>query len=170
MAVMTEEQQVFLEGLVKDMTLLLHTYAWQSFPDKESVEDIVNDTLLIACQKIDVLEQSPNPEGWLMQTLKYVILNRKKQRRRQEIQIDMDGEVETVPAPQRYADKDMDIAGAQILGAEDYAMFRRFTLKEITGQEAAEEWGCSLDAANKRLQRMRKKLQEAFKKDLSRMS
>ena len=42
----------------------------------------VQDTFRIACTKVDELITSPNPKGWLMNTLKNVINNMKRSRAR----------------------------------------------------------------------------------------
>lgn len=50
-------------------------YAISALNDRSLAEEAVQDTYRIACAKADDFLSSPNPKGWLLNTLKYVIKN-----------------------------------------------------------------------------------------------
>lgn len=56
----------------------LLSYAMSVLHDHEQCEEIVQDVFLIAWQKVDAVLDSPNPCGWLMNTLKFTLKNYNK--------------------------------------------------------------------------------------------
>lgn len=64
-----------IEQLYLRMYPLLAAYARSQLDSDAIAEEAVQDTFVIACQKRRALADSPNPEGWLMNTLKNVISN-----------------------------------------------------------------------------------------------
>lgn len=69
------EQERKIEKLYREMYSLLYIYAENALANKHLAEEAVQDTFRIACAKAEAVLGSPNPKGWLVNTLKYVILN-----------------------------------------------------------------------------------------------
>ena len=66
--------------LYREMYETLYVYAKNALSDPHLAEEATQDVFCIACAKSDELLQSNNPKGWLMQTLKNLIRNIKRQR------------------------------------------------------------------------------------------
>ena len=64
------EQRKQLEQLYREMNDLLKGYAYSKLADWSRAEEAVQETFRIACGKQEILLDSENPKGWLMNTLK----------------------------------------------------------------------------------------------------
>ena len=64
-----------IEELYMQMYDKLFVYARSSLSNDSQAEEAVQETFRIACTRADVLYTSPNPEGWLVNTLKNVLSN-----------------------------------------------------------------------------------------------
>jgi RNA polymerase sigma-70 factor (ECF subfamily) len=64
----------FFEQLFIEMRSKLIRFAEAKIADKQTAEDIVEETFKTAWQKIDELAASENPHGWLINALKLHIL------------------------------------------------------------------------------------------------
>lgn len=166
MAALDKESQFLIETLFKQMYRNLLVYAQNAFSDMSLAEEAVQDTFQIACTKIQDISTSPNPNGWLVKTLKYVISNKKKKLANQNTLFISDRALDqNIEIPQHTLSIELEVACIEILGADDYKIFKRVTLKESTIREAAREFGLSEEACSKRVQRSKKKLQKIFKED-----
>jgi len=67
-----------IDRLYLQMYPMLFEYARSSLSSDALAEEAVQDTFIIACQKPEALCESPNPEGWLVNTLKNVLSNTKR--------------------------------------------------------------------------------------------
>ena len=63
-----------IERLYLQLYPLLFEYARSSLSSDSLAEEAVQDTFRIACQKPEAMINSPNPEGWIMNTLKNVTI------------------------------------------------------------------------------------------------
>ena len=71
-------QEEIIAQLYREMYRKLVVYAENALNDSLA-EEAVQDTFRIACSKYDELMNSSNPQGWLMNTLKNVIRNIRKE-------------------------------------------------------------------------------------------
>ena len=74
----THQAQVIAE-IYNKMYKQLLAYARSSLDQEYLVEESVQDTFRIACAKYDEFIGSPNPEGWLMITLRNIIRNTRRE-------------------------------------------------------------------------------------------
>ena len=72
---MNTEQSEIIEQLYLEMHDMLICYARSALEEDGLAEEAVHETFYIACQKPEQLCGSPNPKGWLVQTLKFTIKN-----------------------------------------------------------------------------------------------
>ena len=63
-------QRRLIEELYLEMYDKLLTYARCSLDGESLAEEAVQEAVQIACQKIDSLQESPNPRGWMFNTVK----------------------------------------------------------------------------------------------------
>ena len=72
---MKAQYKLEIERLYLQLYPLLFEYARSSLSSDSLAEEAVQDTFRIACQKPEAMINSPNPEGWIMNTLKNVLKN-----------------------------------------------------------------------------------------------
>lgn len=77
---MTNSESQKIEQLYIAMFTRLYGVALAALRDRNFAEEAVQDTFRIACSKPDRLLSSSNPEGWLMNTLKNVLMKIRSQR------------------------------------------------------------------------------------------
>ena len=75
---LNQEEEEYIERLYREMYTRLCIYAMSALGSKALAEEVVQDTFRIACIKPDGLMSSKNPRGWLINTLKNVIRNRRR--------------------------------------------------------------------------------------------
>lgn len=166
MIILSEHEQQIIEALYKQMYKRLFAYAFSVFRDKPSAEEAVQVTFQIACLKASTLAASPNPEGWLMNTLKYVMRNARKKQATKDALIVSDRELdENTAAMPHEISIETEVSFSDALGETDYKILKRVALKEATIREAAQEFGISEEACSKRVQRSKAKLRKLFQKD-----
>ena len=151
------------ELYVKQYDMLL-PYAMRMLKNDALAEEAVQETFRIACQKADVLYECANKEGWLLITLKNVILNIEKIQWRSERKI-----TEFSKTLESFyngpGNVDLDLLYKDLASTEEYILIKEMVLEEKSIRELAESRGISVDACKKRVQRakevLRKQLDQA---------
>ena len=169
---MLPEQQPFIEELYRRLFPNMFRYAKLHLENPLLAEELVQDSFHEAVRKVDVLIHHPNPQGWLMLTLQNKIQNCKRDLARQKEQIlaldkdtlesilISDSAEKTMLEKDDYSQTVMRIDGA--LNDEEKYLLRRFTFEEASHCEIAEELGISIWASQKRIVRIRSKLEKIF--------
>ena len=126
-------------------------------------EEVAQEAFLIACKKPDDVMNSENPQGWMVKTLHNLVKNLKRVLSNQDKYI--------INASRSYdktvhIDDYADIEYSDMLSIEEYRLFRRITLDHYSMREAAEEFGISIEACKKRVQRTRAKLRKQIMRDM----
>ena len=143
----------------------LKLYAFSQLKDMESAEDVVQDTFCTTIERWEQFCKSQNPEGWLMQTLKYKIMNKKRaeqknQRIAKECENNEDAiQKQIIPTDDKYG---VWMYCRERLSAEEYALLCSVIIEGKKFSEIAQEMGISLWASQKRMQRLLKKLRKMF--------
>lgn len=158
-----DKQKSFIEEMYMDMYYFLSTYAQSSFNDRALTEEAVQDTFRIACAKVDDFISSPNPKGWLLNTLKYVIKNMVRSRAYINNIIITSLDKNEITLAKNTDELNIDIIYSDIVDSEDYKLLKRIALDKYTMLEAAQELGISVEACKKRVQRAKKKLKKIIK-------
>ena len=153
-----ENQDAFIEKLYHEMFMQLNIYAQNILRDRALAEEAVQDTFRIACTKVDELISSPNPKGWLMNTLKNVINNMKRSRARWLRILFTSAEINEDSFGSTNDEIDPEIMYGGIISAEEFDLIKKVVLEKYSLLEAAEELGISIEACKKRLQRAKNKL------------
>lgn len=161
---MQEQISSEIEALyVKQYDMLL-TYAICILKNDTLAEEAVQETFRIACQKADSLFKSESKEGWLIITLKNVILNIKKMQWRADRKI-----TEFSKTLEGFddgpSDVDLDVLYKDLASTEEYILIKEQVLEQKSIRELAESRGISIAACKKRIQRakqvLRKRLTES---------
>ena len=156
-----KSEEIF-EQLYREMFDKLLAYAQSSLTDRHLAEEAVQDTFRIAWIKVDDLRTSPNPQGWLTNTLKNVMRNMKRSRARlSNIVIGtLTYDEQTMGASKD--EMDVDLLYSNIAASSEFKLIKKIALDSCTMIEMSEELGISIEACKKRVQRARKTLQKSF--------
>lgn len=149
-----------IERLYLQMFSLLFEYARSSLPNNALAEEAVQETFRIACQKPEALCSSPNPEGWLVNTLKYVISNMERSRNiamrilRGYFATNI---TELTTSTDRIG---VEILYDDIADTEEFKLLKELAIDRRSYLEMAESRNISIDTCRKRVQRAKEKLRK----------
>lgn len=146
----------------------LYIYALEILRNPSLAEEIVQETYLIAWIKYDKLKCSPNPGGWLMNTLKYTIRNMLRQTKEFAVpHLPLDEAIFIADEHDIISDKlfeiELDKACAKILSKTDYLILHKVALEGYTCVEVATMMGKKVSTCQKRYQRILKRLEKSEK-------
>lgn len=161
---MNLQQNEEIRQLYLEMSSKLFDYALSSLGNESLAEEAVQDTFRIACQKPEAFCNSPNPKGWLVNTLKYVISNTVKSRETstriltEYYKLRM-GEIQESTDPE-----DLELLYHDLTNLEEYQLVKEMAVDGKSYLELAKERNISVEACRKRMQRAREFLQRKIKK------
>lgn len=161
---MTQEQSDFIAQLYMEMYNNLFEYARCTLPNDSFAEEAVQDTFQIACQKPDAVCESPNPRGWLKNTLKYVICNTLKSQVTAKRILEQYYRFQADTFMQTTDSTDVSVLFHDIAQSEDFLLLQDMFLGGKTYLDLAKELGISVVACRKRIQRAREHLQKKLQK------
>ena len=140
----------------------MFTYATSVLNDKTLAEEAVQDTFCILCIKVDEVIEKENPNGWLMRVLQNVMRNMNRQRTTMNRLIMTSLQVENLEEILVYDEENVDILYGDVSARADFQLLKRVVLDNYSMLEAAEEFGITVDAYKKRVQRMKQFLRKKF--------
>ena len=144
----------------------LYQYARKICEDRTLAADIVQETLLIAYQKADELQNHENIAGWLYQTARYRMLHCLEDTLYYE---ELSTIAETVSDDAGFEDQSIAVLDlypelARQLNPQDLRLIIRHYEEGYNYKELAEEYHTSPDSVKMRVQRIRKQLQKSLLK------
>ena len=167
-------QEEIIAQLYREMYRKLVVYAENALNDSLA-EEAVQDTFRIACSKYDELMNSSNPQGWLMNTLKNVIRNIRKEQANLNkyfvMSLSLDVEEFMVVCAvgtdvhMRLEDTEVDLMYSDLLTEEEYQLLTLIVRYRYSILEAALEFGINVETCKKGIQRVKKKLRKILEKD-----
>ncbi|MGN1031100.1 MAG: RNA polymerase sigma factor [Butyricicoccaceae bacterium] len=161
---MDTNQEEQIRRLYLEMYDLLLAYAYSVLKNYALAEEAVQDTFRIACAKADQLLASPNPQGWLKNTLKYVLLNMQHSRARlNNLMIELI-QSDQWKAQGKCDEEDVDVLYSDLSQDENFQLLKEIILKQRSMLEVAQQLGISVEACKKRVQRAKKDLQTKLSK------
>ena len=160
---MMPDKNELVERLYRLHFKKLFIYANAVLRDPEQAKDVVQDTFHEALRRIDVFAKHENPGGWLMNTLKNKLKENERTRRRDLLRLlslDADFPDESnLPEPQ---EESVIEKVERVLTPEEYQLLKRLVFDRASHLEVAQEFGISVYASQKRLERIREKLYTVF--------
>lgn len=154
---MEHTPQSFLEELILAHYAAMERYAARFFSSRDLAQDAVQETFLIAQKKLDSLQASPNPQGWLFNTLKNVMGNIYKQQRQLSVMVPLtEGHGSEVMSP------DPAVEYERAVSPEDLELLIWVYCQDLPYQEAAKRLDISLSACKKRIQRAKHRLRDTL--------
>lgn len=149
------EQKQLVEKLFKAEYENMVAFANHILGDFNLADVAVQDTFLIALQKPDKLFESPNPTGWLYNTIKHVILHIERDRnylyKRNVSLYDISAESAS------YEDTYSEIS-PEVRQSDEWKLLTLFYIEGYSIRELAKKYDISEDACKSRLKRAREKL------------
>lgn len=158
---MEPNQKQRIEELYLAMHDMLLVYGQTALQSRTLAEEAVQETFRIACTKPEAVLGSPNPQGWLVNTLKNVIANTVKERNRTQ-RILAEYLTSCTRNPGTEDQLSLDVQHADLFDQEDYRLIRGIAIEGKTILELAREREISLNACKKRVQRARENLRKYF--------
>lgn len=157
---LTHKERRYIDRLYRDMYLSLYTYAHGILNNQYLAEESVQEAFQIACDKPEDLTTSPNPKGWLMNTLKNVMRNAQRKRALMEKYIDSMESVDLDRLENYDYDcgDDVDLMYSDLVSQADFYLLKRIDIERYTMLEMAEDLGITVEACKKRVQRAREKM------------
>ena len=153
---LTKEQDALLTSLYLEMYERLVNLAYRRLRSAALAEECAQETFCIACRRPEAALGSENPQGWLVNTLRYVVRNMERMLALRAAHAGGNAErVDDTPVYDDYTDAEF----SDLISDAEYRLFRRVAVDRCTMREAAQELGISEEACKKRMQRIRAKLQ-----------
>ena len=152
-----------IDRLYLQMYSMLFEYARSSLFSDTLAEEAVQDTFIIACQKPEALCESPNPEGWLVNTLKNVLSNTKRSQniaRRILLEYFATNTNEISTTNDSIS---LDIIYDNIADTEEFKLLKEIALDGLSYLEMAERRGITVGTCRKRVERAKKFLRKKIK-------
>lgn len=156
----------YIEGLYREMYTLMLNYAKRALLKESLAKEAVQETFVTACQHFDSLKSSPNPQGWLMNTLKYIILRIQETRNLHSRYLLLDNAALNVADPKAHH-PDPALLYDGLISQEDYYLLSRIGIDGYSILELADELGISLAACRKRIQRARERFRVQYGREIA---
>lgn len=157
---LSEFELRLIEQLYRAHYQRLYLYARALLQNAHLAEEAVQDTFHIACGRVEELQRSENPAGWLMVTEKNVIRNMERSRSSLYSAMKRELPYENAALGAKSDEISVDVLYGGILTEEDFLLLKRIVLDGWTYLEAAQELSITVEACRKRVQRSKEKLRK----------
>ena len=159
---LTASELEYIEGLYREMYTLMFYYAKKILLKEALAEEAVQETFVTACQRLDGLKSSPNPQGWVMNTLKHVTNKIKETRNVHNRYFLLGDSALSVVADSKANHSDPALLYDGLISQEDYYLLSRIGIDGYSILELADELDISLAACRKRIQRARERFRRQY--------
>ncbi len=168
---MLPEQDRFMEELHRKYFRKLTLYSMSVLRDSARAQDVVQDALHEALRNVNDLMRHENPGGWLMETVKNKVrdserTHRRYMRRFLSLDTEISAELFAVDSSAVELDESDDVVLMekieQLLTPEEYRLLKRLIFDKASHLETAQEFGITVYASQKRLERIREKLYREY--------
>lgn len=159
---MTAEQNEIIECLYRAHYKRLLAIAYKHSHNWEVAHELVQETFAVACAKIELLATHDNQVGWLVQTVKYIAYNDGRKRAQYaKLFLSLDSLFAGMePSKEDELHYERMLEGT--FSKEDLHLIRRIVIEKATYKDVAEELNIGVWAAQKRMQRLLKRLKKEF--------
>lgn len=160
---MNAVQSERIAELYQEMFEKLMSYARSSLDNEALAEEAVQETFRIACQKPEQLCDSPNPQGWLVQTLKYTICNMQSSRATAKRIVEKYLMTQAKEFSFSEDKLDLGVLYKNVADTEEFKLLSEMAIEGKSHEEMASSRGISVNACKKRVQRAKETLQRRIK-------
>lgn len=157
---MTTEERQQVEALYREMFEKLLSYAIANLENPALAEEAVQETFRIACQLPQRLCTSPNPQGWLVLTLRNTIRNIKSNQAtaHRVIESYLLQHLKEISVSQDQVS--VNVQYANVAESEEFKLLVEMAIEGKSHKEMAAARGISVEACKKRVQRAKEVLQK----------
>ena len=149
---MTSDQRKRIEEFYLEMYDRLFIYARSVLDNESLAEEAIQETFRIVCMKPEELLSSPNPKGWIVNTLKYTIQNMKRSRDKANVLL-----TQYLAANSSVAFSEdrisLEVTYENVARSEEFSLIKEMAVDGRSHLEMAQSRGISVAACKKRVQR-----------------
>ena len=149
---MTSDQRKRIEEFYLEMYDRLFIYARSALDNESLSEEAIQETFRIVCMKPEDLLSSPNPKGWIVNTLKYTIQNMKRSRDKANVLL-----TQYLAANSSVAFSEdrisLEVTYENVARSEEFSLIKEMAVDGRSHLEMAQSRGISVAACKKRVQR-----------------
>ena len=138
----------------------LMAYACSVLCNEALAEEAVQETFRIACQKPEQLCESANPQGWLVQTLKYTICNIKSSQATAKRVVEKYLTTQFQDLSFSEDRPDLNVLYENVADTEEFKLLAEMAIEGKSHLEMANSRGISVSACKKRVQRAKETLRK----------
>ena len=157
---MTEEYKERIEILYLSLYDKLMVYGRCAFQNEGLAEEAIQDTFRIACMKPQEVCESSNPEGWIVNTLKHIIANTKRNRMTANRILTEYISIQVKELAVSEDQLEFSLMYEEVAELEEYRLIREMIFEGKSHLELARERGISVAACRKRVQRAKEILRK----------
>ena len=162
--VLENAERQYVQELYLEHYPALRRAAWNLGFRGEAVEDWLQETFLVAIQRIDVLKRHENPRAYLIQVLRNVIGHQLRSMKYAAQVLEKLRVPES--AEEEYRDEtDPATLYRGLVSDEELRLLIRFYLEGWSQKELAGELDIDIEACSKRIQRAKAHLRAAMERD-----
>lgn len=149
---MTSDQHKRIEVFYLEMYDQLFLYAQNALKNESLAEEAIQETFRIVCTKPEDLLSSPNPKGWIINTLKYTMQNMRRNRDRTNALLNQ--YLATYTSDAFSEDRiSLEVTYENVAHSEEFRLIKEMAVEGKSHLEMAQSRGISVDACKKRVQR-----------------
>lgn len=150
---MTLEQRRSIEIFYVEMYDLLFIYARNTLNSESLAEEAIQEAFRIVCMKPDELLSSPNPKGWIINTLKYTIQNMKRSRNRANVLLTQYLAAHSSSVAFSEDQISLEVTYENVGHSDEFQLIKEMAVEGKSHLEMADARGISVAACKKRVQR-----------------
>lgn len=149
---MTSDQHKRIEVFYLEMYDQLFLYAQNALKNESLAEEAIQETFRIVCTKPEDFLSSPNPKGWIINTLKYTMQNMRRNRDRTNALLNQ--YLATYTSDAFSEDRiPLEVTYENVAHSEEFRLIKEMAVEGKSHLEMAQSRGISVDACKKRVQR-----------------
>lgn len=156
---MNEQQREQIAALYVEMYDGMMTFAQLKLKEESQAEEAVQEAFRIACLRAEQMLQSPNPRGWLVNTLKFTIKNITRSRESTRLLLSRYLATQSDAVVFSEDKVSLEVLYENVADLEEFKLIKELAVDGKTQLELAENRGITLAACKKRVQRAKKTLQ-----------
>lgn len=160
---MNREQEKIIEALFLDLYPFLVKYADSVLNNFALAEEAVQETFAVACRRADVVCESENPKGWLVETLKLIIRNTERRQISANKVISSFAEYSPILAAAPADHIDLTALYGNIANTKEFKLMYAVAIEGHPFLEISQKEGISVATCRKRFERARKYLQKKIR-------
>lgn len=160
---MNAEQNRMIEKLYLEMFDKMMVYAHCSLENEALAEEAVQEAFRIACQKPEELCGSADPQGWLVQTLKYTVCNIRHSRATAKRIVEEYLITQLKDFAFSEDHPDLSVLYENVADTEEFKLLAEMAIEGKSHLEMANSRGISVSACKKRVQRAKETLRRKIK-------